>query len=66
MSLQEIEAAIQTLPLEEVRKLHEWIAEYEAEAWDRQIEMDIQAGKLDQMADEALAELDRGECQPLP
>jgi hypothetical protein len=66
MSLQEIETAIQSLPLENVKKLREWIAEYEAEAWDRQIAEDIRAGRLDRFADEALAELDRGECRPLP
>jgi hypothetical protein len=30
-------------------------------AWDHQLEADIAAGKLDEFAAEALAELDRGE-----
>jgi hypothetical protein len=36
-----------------------------ARAWDRQMEADAAAGKLDKVAEEALAELDRGETTDL-
>ena len=65
-TLEEIAAAIESLPPEDFKKLRSWMTEYEAEAWDRQLEEDIKAGKLDRLADEALAELDRGDCKPLP
>jgi len=65
-TLEEIEAAIETLPPEELKKLRVWMTKYEADAWDRQIEADINAGELDTHADEALAELDSGQCRPLP
>lgn len=65
MTLEQIEAAIELLPPEDFKKLRRWMTEYEAAAWDRQIEQDIRSGKLDRLADKALAELDRGECQPL-
>ena len=35
------------------------------EAWDRQLEEDVKAGKLDQLAEEALADLRAGRCTNL-
>ncbi len=65
-TLEEIEAAIETLPPEEFKKLRVWMTQFEADAWDGKIDEDINAGKLDTLADEALAELDSGHCRPLP
>ncbi len=36
------------------------------DAWDRQIDADIKAGKLDGLAEEALAEHRSGKTRPLP
>lgn len=65
-TLEEIEAAIESLPREDLKKLRRWLTEFESDRWDQQIEEDIKAGRLDQLAEEALAEYDRGECGPLP
>ena len=35
------------------------------EAWDRQLEEDVKAGKLDQLAEEALEDLRSGRCTDL-
>ena len=35
------------------------------QAWDRQLERDVASGKLDTLADEALAELAQGEAKDL-
>ena len=35
------------------------------EAWDRQLEADVKAGKLDQLAEEALEDLRSGRCTDL-
>ena len=35
------------------------------EAWDRQLEEDVKAGKLDQLAEEALEDLRAGRCTDL-
>ncbi|HEX8412063.1 MAG TPA: hypothetical protein VF883_24650 [Thermoanaerobaculia bacterium] len=35
------------------------------EVWDRQLERDVAAGKLDEVAAEALAELERGETREI-
>ncbi len=34
--------------------MREWFADFDAEVWDRQFEADVQAGKLDAMAERAL------------
>ncbi len=49
----EIKQAILDLPKAEYAKLKEWLQELEAEEWDRQIEEDALAGRLDALAAEA-------------
>jgi hypothetical protein len=54
--LEKIEQAIASLSREEQAKLEEWWARFRSEAWDRQIEEDAKAGRLDKLAEEALAD----------
>jgi hypothetical protein len=51
-----IERGIEQLPPEELAKCRRWFLEFDAAAWDAQIEADAAAGKFDALADEALAE----------
>jgi hypothetical protein len=52
----EVQSAIEQLPKQEIRDLSKWLQEYLDEDWDRQIEADFGAGKLDRLI--AKAELD--------
>ena len=52
--VESIESQIQDLSPQELATLREWFAEFDAEAWDRQFEADVKAGKLDDMAERAL------------
>ena len=52
--VESIEGLIQELSAQELAKLREWFAQYDAEAWDRQMEADAKAGKLDALAERAL------------
>jgi len=54
--IEKIEQEIRQLNNEELSVLREWFLKYDADAWDRQIERDIRAGKLDQLAEEARAD----------
>ncbi len=54
--LEAIEKKVSSLSAEELAKFRRWFAEFDAAAWDRQIELDVKAGKLDALADEALRE----------
>ena len=65
-TLAEIEDAIEKLPNEQLFQLTDWISERFSDAWDRQIEQDIVAGKLDDLAAEAIAEHRAGQSLPMP
>ncbi len=64
-SVDEIRTAIERLAPEEAARLLAWFEEYAAEQWDRQIEGDAEAGKLDALADEALRDHKAGRTRPL-
>ena len=49
-----IEHQIRRLSPDEISALREWFAAFDAEAWDRQFESDVPAGKLDALAEKAL------------
>ena len=57
-TVQEIEHAIQKLRPEEVEELKAWL-------FDREIEADAEAGRLDSFAEEALREHREGRTRPL-
>lgn len=52
--LESIEEKIRALSPEELAEFRRWFAEFDAAAWDYQLERDVKAGKLDALADEAL------------
>jgi hypothetical protein len=55
----EIKQAVEQLPPAELAKFREWFAEHDAAQWDRAIEDDVRAGRLDALADEAIADARR-------
>jgi hypothetical protein len=63
--LEKIEQDIAALEPKDVRKLAEWLDEYKAELWDRQIEADAKSGKLDYMAEKALVDHRAGRTRPV-
>lgn len=65
MSVKEIEAAISRLPAKEVTELMSWLAEHHAQVWDRQIEYDLESGRLDALLAEVDKEYEAGLAQPL-
>jgi hypothetical protein len=60
-----LEREIEKLSAEELAAFRDWFAKYDADAWDRQMEADVKAGKLDRLAAEALAEHKRGETREI-
>jgi len=65
MSVDELETAVAKLPPEELASFARWFEEYLAEAWDRRIEADIRAGRLDEAGRRADADFEAGRCKPL-
>ena len=47
MSVKEIEEAIAQLSARDVAELMAWLEEHHAQVWDRQIEDDLETGRLD-------------------
>ena len=48
-----IERAVEALPPSKLAEFRRWFAEFDAAAWDRQIEDDAASGRLDRLAAEA-------------
>jgi hypothetical protein len=65
VSLQELETAITQLPEGELTAFAQWFEEYLADVWDRRIEADIKAGRLDEVGRKADADFEAGRCKPL-
>jgi len=65
MTTEEIKERFQRLPEPEARDVARWIQEVIEERWDREIEQDISAGRLDKFAEQALAHYNARRVKPL-
>jgi len=63
--VREIETEVTKLGPEELAAFAQWFQEYLADAWDRRIEEDIRAGRLDEAGKQADADFEAGRCKPL-
>jgi hypothetical protein len=59
-TLEQIEAAILTLPSNDFQRLKQWFFDLDYQRWDDQLEQDIADGKLEALAEEALADFKAG------
>ncbi len=64
-NVETIERAIEQLPPEELAKFRRWFIEFDAAAWDAQIEASAAAGKFDALAEEALTEYRSGTAREI-
>jgi len=60
--IEKIKTVLSKMSREKLSIFRKWFEEFDAEAWDRQFEDDVLAGKLDMMAEEALRDLEEGRC----
>ena len=65
MSVQEIESAIRQLSVTERSELIARITALDDDDWDKQMESDLQAGRLDKWLFEARTEHEQGLAKPL-
>ena len=66
MSIEELQSAVTRLPSEELDRFSRWFEEFLADQWDRQIEIDILAGRLDDAGRRADEDFEAGRCTLLP
>lgn len=59
-TLEQIEAAILTLPSDEFQRLKQWFFDVDYQRWDEQLEQDIENGKLEALAEEAISDFKTG------
>ncbi|HBE20513.1 MAG TPA: hypothetical protein DEG17_12420 [Cyanobacteria bacterium UBA11149] len=64
-TIEQIETAILTLPLNDFEKLRQWFFDLDYQRWDEQLEKDIVDGKLEIFAQEAIAEFNAGNCREI-
>lgn len=53
--VESIEKEIAALDEQELARFRDWFVRFDVNAWDRQFEQDVATGKLDALADKALA-----------
>jgi hypothetical protein len=63
--LSDIQRSIEKLPPQEVARLREWLEELDARLFDQRIESDAKSGKLDKLAEKALADHRAGRTREL-
>lgn len=65
MTIAELEKAVTQLSEQDLIRFREWFDEYYADMWDKQIEEDIKAGRLDALLAEVDEEYNAGLSKPL-
>ncbi|MDF5712360.1 MAG: hypothetical protein PUP93_00380 [Rhizonema sp. NSF051] len=64
-NLEQIEAAILSLPSNDFEKLRHWFFDMDYQRWDEQLKRDIAKGSLEALAQEAIAEFKAGHCREI-
>ncbi len=63
--IEQLEREIEKLSRTQLAKFREWFRRHDATEWDRQLGTDAQAGRLDKLADNALATHKAGKTKEL-
>jgi len=63
--VESIEQQIKALSAEELAQLRAWFLEFDWALWDRQLERDVAAGKLEALAEKALRDHTAGKTTSL-
>ena len=64
-TVEDIEKAIATLSQDKLKKFRAWYEKFDADVWDAQIEKDASTGKLDTLAEAAIADHNAGKSKKL-
>ena len=65
MTVDQVEDAVTQLPQIALEQFSQWFEEYLSDQWDKQIEADVLAGRLDAAAQRADDDFQAGRCTPL-
>lgn len=65
MTIEDLENAVSKLPPDQFAKFRDWFEAFDAARFDQKIERDAKAGKLDGLAEQALADFRQGRAREL-
>jgi hypothetical protein len=64
-TIEDIEKAVADLPPDDLARFRRWFEAFEAARFDAKIERDAGSGRLDRLAEEALADMQTGRAREL-
>ena len=64
-TVEDIEKAIMQLPQDQLKEFRAWYEKFDSEEWDKQIEKDAVCGRLDGLAEAAIADHKAGKSKKL-
>ena len=64
-TIERLEEQVKSLSEDDLTEFRRWFLEWDNDEWDRQIERDATAGKLDALASAALAEYMAGQAREI-
>ena len=64
-TLEDIEKALTELPADQLAEFRAWFEDFEAARFDERIEQDAKAGRLDRLANQAVADFRAGRVREL-
>ncbi|HEV2627327.1 MAG TPA: hypothetical protein VGV41_01610 [Pseudolabrys sp.] len=65
MTIEDLEKAVATLPPDQLAKFRDWFEAFDAARFDEKIERDAKGGRLDRLAEQALADHAQGRTRRL-
>ena len=65
MRVEDIEQGILSLPQDQLKQFRAWYEKFDANKWEEQIDQDAKDGRLDAIAEAALAEYKSGKARKL-
>ena len=63
--IEELANKVQQLSRDELAAFRDWFRKYDSDEWDKEIEEDILAGRLETLADEAIADHKAGRTKEI-
>lgn len=65
MSITEIQTAVSQLSQDELAEFIEWLDEFQESQWDKQIQEDLEAGRLEPLIKQAEQAFSDGKCRQI-
>lgn len=63
--VEELANEVQQLNRDELAAFRDWFRKYDSDEWDKEIEQDVLSGRLDKLANEAIAEHKAGRTKEI-